>query len=96
MRESNIPLPNISDNDHVEIEVSVGSRKQKHYYRLESVPWKKDSDKEKKELSSSERIEILKKAIENYDKNRELIQIFASLEKSLNVQNSLQKKVGSH
>jgi len=87
MREINIPLPKINDNENVEIEVSVGKREQKHFYRLESIPWETNEKSKtvKKELNSSERIERLKKAIENYDKNWELIQIFAPLEKSLNI-----------
>ncbi len=96
MREINIPLANINDDDHVDIEISVGNQKQKHFYRLESVPWEKDSDNrklEKKELSSSKRIEILKKAIETYDKNWELIQIFAPLKKSLNIHMLYRKKL---
>ena len=95
MREINIPIPNINDDDHVEIEISVGKQNQKHYYRLESVPWEEDSGlgkTEEKELSSSQRIEILKKAIETYDKNWELIQIFAPLEKSLNIHILYRKK----
>ncbi len=95
MREINIPLPNMNDDDQVEIELLVGKRKEKHYYRLESVPWEKDSDHietEKKENSSAERIESLKKAIKNYDKNWELIQIFAPLEKSLNIHILYKKK----
>ncbi|MEN8118998.1 MAG: hypothetical protein ABFS35_01565 [Bacteroidota bacterium] len=96
MREINIPLPNINDEDHVEIEISVGKQDRKHYYRLESVPWETDltrSKSIKKELSSSERVEKLKKAIESYDKSWELIQIFAPLEKSLNIHILYRKKL---
>ncbi|RLD79579.1 MAG: hypothetical protein DRJ10_08650 [Bacteroidetes bacterium] len=95
MREINIPLPNISDDEQVEIEVSVDDRKRKYYFRLESIPWeanKKNKKNDKSELSSSERIGILKKAIENYDKSWELIQIFAPLEKSLNIHILYRKK----
>jgi len=95
MREINIPLPDINNDDQVKIEVSVGDRKQKHYFRLESIPWEANISNKKNtkdELSSLERINILKKAIENYDKSWELIQIFAPLEKSLNIHILYRKK----
>ena len=96
MRELSIPLPNIDDDDQIHIEVSVGNKKQKHYFRLESIPWEANNENKRKskneELSSEERIDILKKAIENYDKSWELIQIFAPLEKSLNIHILYRKK----
>ena len=84
----NIPLPNISDDEQIDIEVSIGKKKKRQYFRLESVSLDLNSSDEKsieKELSSSEKIERLKKVIENYDKNWELIQIFAPLKKSFNI-----------
>ena len=101
MREINIPLPNLDDEDNVDIEVSVGSHEKKYSYRLESIPWDPEADTEpesqksnrqKKEMNSSERIDRLKKVIKNYDKNWELIQIFAPLEKSLNIHILYRKK----
>ena len=95
MREINIPLPNINDDEKVEIEVSVGIKKQKHYFRLESLPWETNPSSKKnmeKELNSLERIDRLKKAIDKYDKSWELIQIFAPLEKSLNIHILYRKK----
>ena len=85
MREINIPIPNIEENELVTIEVSLGKENKKLLFRLEPINLEtsqSDTSLVNNNLSALERIENLKKVIESYDKGWELIQIFAPLEKT--------------
>jgi len=95
MREINIPIPNIEDNEQVAIEVVLDKKNIKLFFRLEPVSFDIDQiDMEliNKNLGSVYRVEKLKKVIENYDKSWELIQIFAPLEKTGNIHILYRKK----
>jgi len=88
MREINIPIPNIEDNEQVAIEVTLGKKNKKLFFRLEPVALELnqiDMELINKDLDSIYRVEKLKKVIESYDKSWELIQIFAPLEKTRNI-----------
>ncbi len=95
MREINIPLPNIEDNEPVVIEVTIGKKNKKLFFRFEPVAIELNQINIKlinKNLDSAYRVEELKKVIENYDKSWELIQIFAPLEKTGNIHILYRKK----
>jgi hypothetical protein len=77
MKELCVPLPFLTDEQVADVEVSVGERKNKFSFRLESFPWAVDDSEEGNEiLASSARIESLRKSIESYDKKWEIVQIF--------------------
>jgi hypothetical protein len=95
MREINIPIPNITDNEQVAIEVVLDKKNIKLFFRLEPVALdinQIDMELINKNLGSVYRVEKLKKVIENYDKSWELIQIFAPLEKTGNIHILYRKK----
>lgn len=79
MKEICIPIPFLKENDIAEVEVSVSGQKVKYDFRVESFLW--EANNEFASLSdplerSLARIYRLKDAIEKYDKDWELIQIF--------------------
>lgn len=83
MRQINLPLPYIHENDPVEISVLIGEEKKEVSFKLASFLWDDEDElNQKKDKTSLQlaRITRLKKAIEDYDKEWELIQIFAPLE----------------
>jgi hypothetical protein len=79
MKEICIPLPNLKDDEVAEVEVFVAGKKIRYDFRVESFPWEVENefssliDPLEKSLA---RIYKLKSAIEYYDKEWELIQIF--------------------
>jgi len=79
MKEINIPIPDITENETAEVEVNVRGRKLKYNFRVVSFPWEEEGKLSviKDPLSISlARIYRLKKRIESYDNNWELIQIY--------------------
>jgi hypothetical protein len=79
MKEICIPIPYLKDQEIAEVEVSLAGKKLRYSFRVESFPWELSdefaslSDPLERSLA---RIYKLKNAIESYDKNWELIQIF--------------------
>ena len=85
MKALTLPLPENTDDEIIEIELFVGNNKKKYNYRVESFEWELDDDL--KEINDSTSVSLakiskLKKIIENYDDAWELLQIFATTEKS--------------
>lgn len=79
MREICIPVPYLKENEIAEVEVKLYGKKIRYNFRVESFPW--EVGEEFADLSdplerSLARIYKLKTAIEAYDKNWELMQIF--------------------
>jgi len=80
MKELCVPLPNFHDNQMAEIDLKVNGNRMTYNFRVESFPW--DVHDELANNSSDEvtrslaRITRLRNAIQAYDKNWELIQIF--------------------
>ncbi|MFC1725076.1 hypothetical protein ACFL4T_05575 [candidate division KSB1 bacterium] len=64
-----IQLPHVEAENHIEIEIKVNGQKKRFNYRIEKLEW------EEVKVSHAERIEKLKKMIEEYDKDWMLIQI---------------------
>ncbi len=85
MREINLPLPFVHENEQVEIKVIIGNKRKIQNYKIETFRWEFEDELSVANDSTSitlARILRLKKSIESYDKSWELIQIFAPLENS--------------
>ena len=96
MKELCIPVPYLKENEKAEVEVTLKGRKLKYDFRVESFSW--EAEDEFSSLSdpverSLARIYRLKKAIENYDKSWELIQIFNPSENTDHVHVLYRKKI---
>jgi hypothetical protein len=79
MKDINIPIPDITENETAEVEVNIKGRKLRYNFRVVSFPWEKEDKltETKDHLSLSlARIYRLKKSIESYDNDWELIQIY--------------------
>jgi len=79
MKEICIPIPYLREKEIANVEVSLAGKKIRYNFRVESFPWEvseefsKLTDPLERSLA---RIYKLKSAIESYDKEWELIQIF--------------------
>jgi len=95
MKDLCIPVPNLGEEEFAEIELRVGERKLSYNFRVVSFPWETEEelslDGGELEISLA-RIYRLKKAIQGYDKNWELIQIFNPSENASHIQVLYRKK----
>jgi len=95
MKQINLPLPYIKDDEPVEISMLVGKEKKEVYFKVVPFMWEDEDElsggKDSTSISLA-RISRLKKSIENYDKSWELLQIFAPLENSKFIQVLYRKK----
>lgn len=89
MKDLCVPIPNFGQQEFAEIEIKLGDKQSRLYYRVVSFPWDELADhvayNDNISLSLV-RIERLRKSIENYDKGWELIQIFNPAENAKNIQ----------
>jgi len=79
MKDLSIPIPGFKDYDNAEIILKVGGKQIQFNFRVVSFPWDDDKDTiiyDDPVARSLARIYRLKEAIEGYDKQWELIQIF--------------------
>jgi hypothetical protein len=89
MKELCIPVPNLAENEIAEVVLKVGNQNINYQFRVESFLW--DSEDELNHAGSHvhnslARITRLRSAIETYDKNWELIQIFTPSENAKYIQ----------
>lgn len=82
MKDISIPLPDFLDQQIAEIEVKINGKKRQFNFRIESFRWEPDGES----LPVSEKIKMLRRQLENYDKSWHLIQIFRPGDESKFVQ----------
>lgn len=75
MKDICIPISHLGDNQIAEITILIGEKENKFNFRVESFPWNTKATVE-------ERISVLRKVIETYDKDWEIVQIYNPTEKS--------------
>lgn len=96
MRDLIIPIQNFDEKDKIEIEVKVGVDKLINQYKLESFSWevKDDLVAADDEVSKSlARIQRLKNAIREYDKEWEVIEILTPSKDAATIQVLYRKKM---
>jgi hypothetical protein len=90
MKELCIPVPNFKDNQVAEVELKVNGDRLSFSFKVESFAWDVEDEltgQHTDEVSRSlARITRLRNAINNYDKDWELIQIFTPNENARNIQ----------
>jgi hypothetical protein len=77
MPSISIQLPAIEADQQIEVEVKINGRRKKYNYRVEIFAWEECPD------PAEERALCLKRIIQNYDKNWQLIQIGSPTEKTI-------------
>ncbi len=90
-----IPVPGLGENEIAELHLKVGDKKISFDFRVESFPWdiEDELNDDSDHISTSlARITRLRKAIADYDKNWELIQIFTPADHSKYIQVLYRKK----
>ncbi|HKL07803.1 MAG TPA: hypothetical protein VJ896_03455 [Bacteroidales bacterium] len=95
MKDLCIPIPGFGENEIAELHLKVGDQKISYDFRVESFPWDTEDELNgnSDEITQSlARISRLKKAIQNYDKSWELIQIFTPADHASYIQVLYRKK----
>jgi hypothetical protein len=93
MKDLTIPLPNFLEEQIAEVEVKINGKKRHYNFRVESFSWYvKSNITDQTDLISS-KIENLRKELENYSKDWELIQIFNPSEDAKNIQVLFRQKL---
>lgn len=86
MKDLTIPMPNFLEEQIAEVEVKINGKKRKYNFRVESFPWEENIELKANQDVVSSKIENLRKELENYSKEWELIQIFTPRETAKNIQ----------
>lgn len=89
MKDLCVPIPNFGEDEIADIELRVGDEKISYSFRVESFAWEVEDELSVADddvSASLARIYRLKKAIEGYDKNWELIQIFTPGDNATHIQ----------
>jgi len=96
MRDLCVPIPGFGEEEVAELHLKIGDKKISYDFRVESFPWDIQDELDKAtedELSRSlARITRLKNALNSYDKDWELIQIFTPSENAHYIQVLFRKK----
>lgn len=91
MKDLCIPVPNFAPEQIAELELTIGGKKIKYHFRVESFPWNVNETKNG-QLDSFEKIQRLREAIDNYDDDWELIQIYTPPENAEYIQILFRKR----
>ena len=71
-----MPVPDLTNGDQADIELRISGGKIIYNFRLASFAWESADDVKNSTIPEDLKINRLKKAIEEYDKGWELIQIY--------------------
>ena len=96
MKDLCIPVPDFAEDEIAEIELRVGGKKIQYSFRVESFPWEVEDELSVTDddvSASLARIYRLKRSIESYDRDWELIQIFTPSENAQHIQVLYRKRV---
>jgi hypothetical protein len=97
MKDLCVPIPNFGEDEIADIELRVGDEKISYSFRVESFPWEVEDELSvsNDDVSASlARIYRLKRSIEGYDKDWELIQIFTPNDNARHIQVLYRKRNG--
>ncbi len=89
MKDLCVPIPDFGEDEIADIELRVGDKKISYSFRVESFPWEVEDELSVTDddvSASLARIYRLKRSIEGYDKNWELIQIFTPNDSARHIQ----------
>ena len=79
MAKISIQLPPLDAEDKVEVTVVVNGKRRKYDYRMELFAWEEYAQ------PNEERVECLKRIVNNYDKDWSLIQIGEPSEREVSI-----------
>ena len=77
MREVVIQIPTFEAEQNIDIDVKINGKKRTMHYRVEIIDW------EDKEETTEEQISVLRRVIDEHEKDWELIQIGAPIKNNI-------------
>jgi hypothetical protein len=89
MKDLCVPIPHFGEDEIADIDLRVGDQKISYSFRVESFPWEVEDELSVTDddvSASLARIYRLKRAIEGYDRDWELIQIYTPNENARYIQ----------
>ena len=77
MREVVIQIPTFEAEQNIDIDVKINGKKRTMHYRVEIIDW------ENEEETTEEKISVLRRVIDEHEKDWELIQIGAPIKNNI-------------
>jgi hypothetical protein len=77
MREVVLQIPTFEAEQNIDIDVKINGKRRTMHYRVEIIEWEEDEE------SSEDRIDILRRVIQEHEKDWELIQIGAPIKNNI-------------
>ncbi len=77
MREVVIQIPTFEAEQNIDIDVKINGKRRTMHYRVEIIDW------ESEEETTEEKISVLRRVIEEHEKDWELIQIGAPIKNNI-------------
>ncbi|MCJ7582678.1 MAG: hypothetical protein MUP98_19350 [Candidatus Aminicenantes bacterium] len=77
MREVILQIPTFESEQNIDIDVKINGKKRTMHYRVEIIDWENDEE------TTEEKISVLRRVIDEREKDWELIQIGAPLKNNI-------------
>jgi hypothetical protein len=77
MREVVLQIPTFEAEQNIDIDVKINGKRRTMHYRVEIIEWQEEDD------VSEEKIDILRRVIQEHEKDWELIQIGAPIKNNI-------------
>lgn len=77
MREVVLQIPTFEAEQNIDIDVKINGKRRTMHYRVEIIEWEEDEE------TTEERIDILRRVIQEHEKDWELIQIGAPIKNNI-------------
>lgn len=77
MREVIIQIPTLEAEQNIDIDVRINGKNRTMHYRVEIIDWKDEEE------TTEEKISVLKRVIDEHEKDWELIQIGAPIRNNI-------------
>jgi hypothetical protein len=77
MREISLSIPTLEAEQNIDIEVTINGKRRKLRYHVEIVAW------EDKARPAEDKVDVLRRVIRDYDKDWQLVQIVAPIDKTI-------------
>ncbi|MGD2294967.1 MAG: hypothetical protein PVF22_03940 [Candidatus Aminicenantes bacterium] len=87
MREVVLQIPTFEAEQNIDIDVKINGRKRIMFYRVEIVEWEEDEE------TTEDRISVLRRFIEEHEKDWELIEIGAPIKNNIPITFRKRKKM---
>ena len=77
MREVVLQIPTFEAEQNIDIDVKINGKRRTMHYRVEIIEWEEDDE------TTEDRIDVLRRVIQEHEKDWELIQIGAPIKNNI-------------